>query len=91
MKKSSLITEKISIKFYLTQLSLPSFHSWRRPRNKKEQNTVIEITLETDDSIIGNRITKTNSTSKIKNNNANRKNRKEKGSRAENLGENPHS
>jgi len=36
-------------------------------------------------------MTKVNSTSKIKNNRANKKNRREKGRRAENLGENPHS
>jgi hypothetical protein len=40
---------------------------------------------------MGKIITIVSSTSKIKNNKAIRKNRKEKGNRAENFGENPHS
>jgi len=39
----------------------------------------------------GKIITKTNSTSKIKNSKASKKNRKENGRRAENFGVNPHS
>jgi hypothetical protein len=40
---------------------------------------------------MGKIITSVNSTSKIKNKRANKKNRREKGSRAEYFGENPHS
>jgi hypothetical protein len=55
------------------------------------QKKIIEIKKEGRERAIGKIITNTNSTSKIKNKRANKKNRKEKGSRAENLGENPHS
>lgn len=76
---------------YWIHLNLPSFHSWKSPRKRKIQKKIIDTKNEDEETAIGKIITKTNSTSKIKNKSASKKNRKENGRRAENLGENPHS
>lgn len=88
-EKNSKIKTEESI--YLIHLKLPSFHSWSSPKNRKEQKIIIETIKFEEKKTIGNTITTDSSTSKIKNKRANKKNRKENGSRAENLGENPHS
>ena len=84
----------MSVKVYFLQSREPSFHSWsspkiriiRNPKNGKVNNTLAE-----EGRIRGEGRRRTISISKTKNRTANRKNRREKGSRAEDLGSNPHS
>lgn len=73
---------------------MPSRHSWNKPTIRRTKNRVrVRIAVSRDGSCrhrgMGRR--RATSTSKIRKMTANRKNRREKGVRAEFLGSKPHS
>lgn len=91
-KLAALLYSKFFL--YCAQSNDPSFHSWNRPtikitKNKNAPTTVFNLSILDILTRTGNN--KTISTSKIKKIIASKKNRKEKGKRADLIGSKPHS